>query len=83
MSQYTDGYSPRQVMQSLSLLDDMITPPITINFEVTAEVGNHPQEAAEALEAGTAAIKAALEAAFPGLPVSVNGAGITGSKALP
>lgn len=82
MSEYTDGFTPREVMTGLTFMDDMLTPPVMITFTITGNVGLHPAEAADALLAGRAAIAASLEAAFPGLTADPPAGVVTGSKSL-
>ncbi|MFB8772089.1 hypothetical protein [Streptomyces broussonetiae] len=83
MSQYTDGYTPRQCSAGLNLWNDMANPPIAFHCEITADASVHTAEAVAAVQAGIAAMKASLQTSFPGEPIDGGGIALTGIKGVP
>jgi hypothetical protein len=82
MSEFTDGYTPTKIEQGLSVWSDSATPNIVEHVIVTADVGNHPEATKAAVQAAAAAVKASLEASFPGHAVDDQGTSLYGGKGL-
>ncbi|WP_329471675.1 hypothetical protein OIE75_20225 [Streptomyces sp. NBC_01723] len=72
MAEINDGYLPNQATGNVYVFDEERSPRLNINVAITAEVGEHPAEAAAAVAAGVAAIQDSLEESFPGITARSN-----------
>ncbi|MFE2353053.1 hypothetical protein [Streptomyces parvulus] len=82
MAEINDGYLPTQATGNVYVFDEERSPRLNINVAITAEVGEHPGEAAAAVAAGVKAIQESLEASFPGVTARSNPAVLIGAKQI-
>ncbi|MFD5217457.1 hypothetical protein ACFWMH_07290 [Streptomyces tendae] len=82
MSEITDGYRPTTATGNVYVFDEERAPSLDISVAITANAGNYPAEAAAAVVAGVEAMKASLEASFPGVTARSNPTVLIGAREM-
>ncbi|MEU9643591.1 hypothetical protein [Streptomyces sp. NPDC048188] len=82
MSELNDGYQPSEARGNVFVFDESLSPRLQLNVALTADIGEYPAEAVAAVNAGVAAVKESLAAAFPSVVADVTATVLVGTRQM-